>query len=83
MDEVSAVIHTKRSGEGWAMWSHCPPNPPELLVRYRHFKDPETEEVTWILDDADGHRIPCPDHPQGRWASAVDVVMAIERLRDQ
>lgn len=45
------------------------------FVTYTKFPE-EGGGFTYIVDDPDGHRVPNPDHPQGRWLKAGDAVTA-------
>lgn len=71
------MLHsTANERGGWTMRNHCPPAAPVVVASYYRFED------EWILDDPDGHRIPNPDHPYGRWPTALSVVMELEKLID-
>ena len=34
-------------------------------------------EDEWVADDAEGHRIPSPAHPQGYWSSYDEAFSAV------
>ncbi len=61
---------------GWTMRNHCPPAAPVVVASWYPV------EGEWVLDDADGHRIPNPDHPYGRWPTALAAVIELDKLLD-
>ena len=40
----------------------------------------DDDSPTWIADDLDGHRVPCPAHSQGRWPTKEQARDAVAEL---